>query len=93
MSRRLPNPWVAIPSLAAGLLTGLLGWLMTDLGCRSDDPAGSGCPVAAGAVSAVGFLIGALGMAVVLVLVYRSIAEWREATGRGAEPPGPGCEV
>lgn len=93
MSRRLPNPWVAIPSLLAGLLGGLLGWLVTDLGCRADDPVGRGCPVTAGAISAVSFLAGTLGMAVVVVLVYRSIAEWREASARGAEPPGPGCEV
>jgi hypothetical protein len=39
------------------------------------------------------FAITTVGMAVVLVLVYRSIAEYRDAQSKGEEPPGPGCET
>lgn len=86
--RRMPNPWVALPALAAGLIGGLLGWVVTDVSCRP-----AGCPGWAAVFAALGFLIGAAGMAVVVVLVYRSLAEHREAIKQGREPGGPGCEV
>lgn len=95
MSRRYPNPWVAVPSLAAGLLGGLLGWLITDVSCRREVAPGviESCPGWAAGMAVAGFLAGTIGMAVVVVLVYRSLAEYREARSRGEEPPGPGCEV
>jgi hypothetical protein len=37
---------------------------------------------------AVGFVAGAVGMAVVLVLVFRSIAEWRDQNRKGTGTPG-----
>lgn len=86
--RRLPNPWVALPSLLAGLIAGWLGYVVTDVSCRPD-----GCTGWAIGIAVIGFLVGTVGMAVVVVLIYRSLAEWREATEQGREPPGPGCEV
>ncbi len=85
--RRL-NPWVAVPSLGAGLLGGILGWVVTDVSCRPE-----GCLVWAALIAVAAFLVVTLGMAVVMVLVLRSLAEHREATARGERPPGPGCEV
>lgn len=80
MSRSRPNPWIAIPAVALGLLVGYLGWLVTDRSCRLDANTAidAGCPVTAvivGAVSLVGTIIG---IAIVLSLVYRSIAEYRD---------------
>ncbi|MFO7549117.1 MAG: hypothetical protein R6X29_09655 [Acidimicrobiia bacterium] len=86
--RRSPNPWVALPALAAGMIGGLLGWVVSDVSCRP-----AGCPGWAALFAVLGFLVAAGGMAVVVVLVYRSLAEHREARERGEEPAGPGCEV
>lgn len=78
--RRLPNPWIAIPSLLAATLAGALGWVVTDLSCRqSGSPeAESSCSGWATLVSGVAFLAVGIGVALVLVLVYRSLAEWQE---------------
>ncbi len=93
--RRFPNPWIAIPALAVGTLAGLLGWFVTDLSCTTSDPAGAitPCPGWSALMAATAFLLVTAGMALVLVLVYRSIAEWRDAQSRNEPPPGPGCEV
>lgn len=92
---RRPNPWVAIPSLAGGVIAGFIAWVVTDVSCRRD--AGGGfvrsCPSTAALISVVSFLAVTFGLAVVLVLVYRSLAEYREASLRGEQPPGPGCET
>ena len=95
MRRRIPNLWVLIPSLLGGVIGGVLGWVVTDVSCRDPllTPPLHRCPVWAGTMGVVGFLIGLLGMGTVVVLVYRSIAEARQAHERGEEPPGPGCEV
>lgn len=74
--RRVPNPWIAIPSLALGLLAGALGWVVTDVSCRSSG--GGWCPGWSALLAGVSFLGGTLGVGLVLVLVYRSVAEWRE---------------
>ncbi len=78
--RRLPNPWIAIPSLLVGLLAGFLGWAATDLSCTTSDPQGAvtPCPGWSWFVAIGAFLIVTVGMVLVLVLVYRSLAEWRE---------------
>lgn len=85
---RYPNPWFAIPVLAGALVGGGLGWAITTIGCRPDSCTGLALGVG------IGFgLVSAVGVGVVVVLALRSLAEWRVASERGEEPPGPGCEV
>jgi len=78
--RRRPNPWIAVPSLLLGALAAVLGWIVTDVSCRV--PAGTGgyttCVGWAAVIATVSFLVVTLGVALILVLVYRSLAEWRE---------------
>jgi hypothetical protein len=82
--RRTPNPWIAIPALALGLLAGFLGWLVTDVSCRqgSDVDKISGCPGLSLGVAVVSGVGATVGTALVLVLVYRSLAEWRQSQER-----------
>jgi hypothetical protein len=96
MSRRrlFPNPWVAIPALAAGGVGAWITYLVMDVSCRVEiDGVIETCTGLAVALAAGVFAITTVGMAVVLVLVYRSIAEYRDAQSKGEEPPGPGCET
>ncbi|MGQ0849071.1 MAG: hypothetical protein ACT4OP_08145 [Actinomycetota bacterium] len=72
-----PNPWISIPALATGGLTSWLGYAVTDFSCRSGDPS-SGCPGLSTVVAVVCFVGAAVGMAVVLALAARSIAEYRD---------------
>lgn len=82
--RRRPNPWIAVPSLALGILGGGLGWMVTDVACRQPDADGivNPCYGWAAVVATLGFLGVTIGVTVLLALVYRSIAEWREGSGR-----------
>jgi hypothetical protein len=59
----------------AGALAGFLGWVITSLSCSSS---GSNCPLAAALVAVGSFVAAALGMTIVVVLLYRSIAEQRK---------------
>jgi len=83
--RRRPNPWILTPAIIAALFGGGLGWVVNDVACRSD--LGSGCPTRSLLWGALGFLLGLVGMAVIVVLVSRSIAEWREYQERRPEDP------
>ena len=83
--RRRPNPWITIPALVAGLFGGGLGWVVNDVACRSD--LGTGCAGRSSLWAVLGFGLGLSGMAVIMVLVSRSIAEWREYRERGPEDP------
>ncbi len=76
---RRPNPWIAIPALALGTLAGTLGWVVTDVSCGQTD--GSPCVGWGVFVATVAFIGVTVGVALVLVLVYRSLAEWREGSG------------
>lgn len=78
--RRRPNPWIAIPSLVLGLLAGALGYMVTDVSCRQPDITGitSSCVGWAVLVAVVSFLGVTVGVGLILVLVFRSLAEWRE---------------
>ena len=80
--RRSPNPWIAIPSVILGLVAGALGWVVTVVGCQQPNSAGqvSSCNGWAFAIAAVTFVAVTIGVGLVLVLVYRSLAEWREKT-------------
>ena len=81
---RRPNPWIVIPSLVAGLIAGWVGYVVTDVSCRVELPDGTidTCPEWAIPVSIVAFLTVMIGMAVVIVLVYRSLAEAAERESR-----------
>ena len=74
--RRTPNPWIAIPSVALGLLAGVLGWVVTDVSCRQDSM--TGCAGWAALFAVVAFVGVTAGVALVLVLVYRSIGEYQD---------------
>lgn len=80
--KRLPNPWIAIPALLMGLLAGALGWVVTDVSCRQPDADGltSPCHGWSGLIAGISFVGATIGVALLLVLVYRSLAEWRERT-------------
>ena len=82
--RRRPNPWIAIPSLALGLLAAALGWVVTDVSCRQPDGAGgvSSCTGWSVLVAIGSFIVVTAGVTLILVLVYRSLAEWRESRSR-----------
>lgn len=78
--RRRPNPWIAVPSLALGLIAGGLGYAVTDVSCRQPDISGLArpCPGWAGLAAVLSFLLVTAGVALILALVFRSLAEWRE---------------
>lgn len=77
-----PNPWIAIPAVAAGAVAAWLGGTVTAVSCRYRDVDGSivTCPGWTATVATLSFLVVTVGVAVVLVLVYRSLAEWQEQT-------------
>ncbi|MGH3649709.1 MAG: hypothetical protein ACRDU9_03295 [Acidimicrobiia bacterium] len=78
--RRLPNPWIVIPALSMGLLAAGLGWVVTDVSCRQPDLSGvvTPCNGWAALVAVLSFLAVTLGVTVLLVLVFRSLTEWRQ---------------
>lgn len=78
--RRFPNPWIAIPALLLGLLAGALGWVVTDVSCRQPNAEGAvaSCPGWAALFAVVSFLAVTVGVLILLALVFRSLAEWRE---------------
>ena len=82
--------------IVAGACGGLIGYAVTDLGCRD------GCTGSAGLVGLAAAVVAASGVAVVAVLVLRASAEWRAAqptmqpqdgsAGPSAGEPGPADE-
>ncbi len=86
--RRRPNPWIAIPALSLGALAAALGWIVTDVSCRAPDGAGgyTTCTGWAIVIAIVSFLAVTVGATLILVLVYRSLAEWQEQ--RATRGPG-----
>lgn len=82
--RRRPNPWIAIPSIAFGLLAAALAWTVTDVSCRGIDSTGSPttCPGWMVLASVASFALVTVGMAVILSLVYRSLAEAKSPRDR-----------
>ncbi len=88
MKRRLPNPWVMVPVMIGFVIGGVIGWSVVTVGCRP-----GGCAPLAALVGLGAAFVVAAGILVVAVLVVRSLNEWQQASRRGEEPPGPGCEV
>lgn len=78
--RRRPNPWIVVPSLVLGGLAAALGWVVTDVSCRHPDAAGvvGACNGWATLIAIVSFLVVTVGVAVLLVLVFRSLSEWQQ---------------
>jgi hypothetical protein len=71
----------------AGVAAGVLGWVVTDVSCRVEiDGVIQHCRGWSALVAIFSGVGTAIGMLVVLVLVYRSIAEYREAQSRGWSP-------
>ena len=94
MRRRMPNPWILVPSLFIGALGAWITYLVMDVSCRVEvEGVIETCTGLASTLAASVFVVTTIGMAIVLVLVYRSIAEYRDARDKGEDPPGPGCEV
>lgn len=79
---KTPNPWIVVPALTLGGLAAVLGWMVTDVSCRQAAPLAEGCPGWAAMMALGAFLLVTIGVGVVLVLVYRSLAEWREHEAR-----------
>jgi hypothetical protein len=77
--RRRPNPWIAVPSLLLGVLAAVLGWVVTEVSCGQPDTTGVvGCAGWAALIAIVSFLVVSIGVAVLLGLVFRSLAEWQQ---------------
>lgn len=77
---RRPNPWIVLPAALFGALAAWLAGTITAVSCRYQEADGTvvTCPLATSVVAVLAFLMVGIGVAVVLVLVYRSLAEWRD---------------
>jgi hypothetical protein len=77
---RRPNAWIALPALLLGLAAAILGWVVTDVSCRQPDVSGgvTSCGGWAALIAIISFLVVTVGVAVLLALVFRSLAEWRQ---------------
>lgn len=89
--KRLPNPWILLPTLVAAGAGAVVGFFVTDASCAPDS-----CVGLASTVAAFGGLLTAAGVAVVVVLTAKSFSEWathadREITTLADpdEPPTP----
>lgn len=70
---RIPNPWIAVPSLAGGAAGSFIAYTVAGAGCRS-----RGCLGTQIVWAVIGALIGLIGIGVVAVLAVLSLAEWAE---------------
>lgn len=85
--RRRPNPYLLAASMVVGALVGWLGYVITNLSCRAEQPAPApGCPTAAWIVGILSCLVAGIGLLVVLGLTARSIAEYRGERDKAANP-------
>lgn len=80
--------WTLGATVLGGVIGGLLGWSVTLIGCRPDT-----CYVSAGVVALIAAGVAAAGVGLVMVLVVRSLEEWRAAEAEGRQQPEVGCEV
>lgn len=86
--RRVPSPWITIPTALGGILGGSLGYSLTRILCSEGTCLPSSITV--GLLAGVG---SAAGFATVAILAVRSIQEWQAAKEAGKPPPTAGCEV
>ncbi|MGI9648626.1 MAG: hypothetical protein ACR2OI_08925 [Acidimicrobiia bacterium] len=70
-SRRLPNPWVAVPVILATAVGWFVGSSVARVSCGTES-----CTADEILWGTVGALVGFAGVLVVSVLVVRSLAEW-----------------
>ena len=84
MKGRLPNPWVAIPVLAATAAGWFVGSSVARAGCRPDS-----CPGAEILSGLIGAAVGFAGVLIVVVLAIRSLAEWSDRGRRDPPRDGP----
>lgn len=77
---RYPNPWITIPSVVLGAIAAWVGYVVTDVSCRTEIEPGvvTSCPGWAITIAIIAFVGITAGMLIVMVLVARSIAEARE---------------
>jgi hypothetical protein len=72
----LPSPRARVIAFVGVLISGVagaaIGYSLVDLQCGGD------CSVGTGIGLLLGAIVGAIGMAVVSVLVLRAVGEWRE---------------
>jgi hypothetical protein len=78
--RRRPNLWIVLPALVSGFLAAWLGGTITAVSCRYQEADGTvvTCPGWTATIAVLSFLVIGAGVLVVMVLVFRSLAEWRE---------------
>lgn len=84
----MSRAWINAAAGLGAVIGGTLGWAVTTVGCRPDT-----CFVSAGIVALIAGAIAGAGVGIVMILVARSLEEWREAERAGQQPPGPGCET
>ncbi|MGH8958271.1 MAG: hypothetical protein ACRDVK_06315 [Acidimicrobiia bacterium] len=81
-----PNPYLVIPSVVLGALVGWMGFVITNVSCRAEQPAPApGCPLTAGLIGVAAFIVAGAGLLVVLALTARSIAEYRQERDQQAD--------
>ncbi len=93
---RAPNPWIAIPVLAATIAGAVVGFQVTRVSCAPES-----CLGAAAGIGILSAIVAFFGVGTVVVLAVRSLAEWRELDARNtdhrdqggddAEPAPPTC--
>ena len=82
-----PNPYLLAVSLGLGGLVGWVGYIITNVSCKADQPVPApGCPLPATLIGVVAFLVASVGLLVVLALTARSIAEYRQQRDRDQRP-------
>lgn len=82
-TRRLPNPWVAVPVLVATGVGWFIGRSVARISCTTGD-----CGTEELVWGLTGALVGFVGVLIVSILVVRSFAEWAAISrDPGAQPP------
>jgi hypothetical protein len=79
---RAPNPWIAVPVLAATVAGAVIGFQVTRVSCAPET-----CIPSAIGIGLLSAIAAFFGVGTVVVLAVRSIAEWREQEARGGPPP------